>query len=97
MKISGYNPITSIVPKTPAMPSPKDQASFGEILEKRIAQIDEYQKTADKAVTDFTTGKGKNLHEAVLALEMADTSLRLAVTVRNKALEAYNEIMKMPV
>lgn len=74
-----------------------DKTSFGEMLNEKIKNVDELQKSADVAVTDFATGKSKNLHEAVLALEMADTSLKMIVTVRNKALEAYQDIMKMPI
>ena len=76
--------------------STKD-VSFGDMLEKKIDQVDELQKSADVAMTNVATGKSKNIHEAVLAMEMADTSLRMLVTVRNKALEAYQEIMKMPI
>src|SRR4051812_46854641 len=77
--------------------SESSPGSFGNMLAEKISQVDQMQKTADTAVTDFSTGKSRNLHEAVLALEMADTSLRMMVTVRNKALEAYQEIMKMPI
>lgn len=73
------------------------EQNFGDMLNEKIQQVDEAQKTADIAVQDFSTGKSKNLHEAVLAMEMADTSLRMAVTVRNKVIEAYQEIMRMPV
>jgi flagellar hook-basal body complex protein FliE len=74
-----------------------DSESFGEMLANKIQQVDQFQKSADTASTDFATGKSRNLHEAVLAMEMADTSLRMLVTVRNKAIEAYQEIMKMPI
>jgi len=70
---------------------------FADMLAQKIEKVDQMQKTADTAVTDMVSGKGRNLHEAVLAMEMADTSLRLMVTVRNKAIEAYQEIMRMPV
>lgn len=71
--------------------------SFGDMLMKKIENVDQIQQAADTAVTDFSTGKSRNLHEAVLALEMADTSLRLMVTVRNKVIEAYQEVMRMQV
>ena len=74
-----------------------EDVSFGDMLKNKIDQVDQLQKAADTATTEFATGKSRNLHEAVLALEMADTSLRMMVTVRNKALEAYQEIMKMPI
>lgn len=74
-----------------------EKSGFGEMLSQKIQEVDSLQKSADVAATDFATGKSRNLHETILAMEMADTSLRLMVTVRNKALEAYNEIMRMPV
>jgi flagellar hook-basal body complex protein FliE len=42
-----------------------------------------------------TTGKSKNLHEMMVALNKADLSLRMLTSVRNKAVEAYQEIMRM--
>jgi flagellar hook-basal body complex protein FliE len=74
-----------------------DKGGFGEMLSQKIGEVDQLQKSADTAATEFATGKSRNLHETILAMEMADTSLRLMVTVRNKALEAYQEIMRMPV
>ncbi len=105
MKITNHLPFTSSVRLSPeiekALPKSKVSESsginFGEMLTDKINQVDELQKTAEQASTDFATGKSRNLHEAVLSMEMADTSLRLLVTVRNKALEAYQEIMRMPI
>jgi flagellar hook-basal body complex protein FliE len=51
--------------------------------------------TADQKVADVTTGKSKNLHEMMVALNKADLSLRMLTSVRNKAVEAYQEIMRM--
>ena len=101
MKISGiYTPSSiKLSPDLQKVAEGKEAkgAGFGEMLAEKINEVDHLQKASDTAVQDFATGKSQNLHEAVLALEMADTSLRMLVTVRNKALEAYNEIMKMPV
>ena len=80
-----------------AQPQKTEEAGFGEFLKQEIDRVDDLQKTADAAATDFATGKSKNIHETVLAMEMADTSLRMAVTVRNKVIDAYKEIMRMPV
>ncbi len=74
-----------------------DGGSFGDMLQNKLEQVNVAQQTADVAITNFATGKSRNLHEAILALEMADTSLRTLVTVRNKAIEAYQEIMRMPI
>lgn len=102
MKIMGpaMNPFVKLSPELEKVIQPKssDQVDgFGDLLTEKIKEVDASQKAADQAIQDFSTGKSKNLHEAVLAMEMADTSLRLAVTVRNRVLEAYQEIMRMPV
>ena len=108
MKIGGYGIYGSMAQKgvrlspdlekavgaTSATPASQD---FGDLLTKKIEQVDELQKTADQAAVDFASGKSRNLHETVLAMEMAETSLRMMVTVRNKAVEAYQEVMRMPI
>jgi len=103
MKIGGLGPVSGVqlspeLERALKASSPKaDSSSFSDLVNKKIQEVDEAQKIASEAVQDFSTGKSKNLHEAILAMEMADTSLRMAVTVRNKVLEAYQEVMRMPV
>lgn len=101
MKISGgvrLSPeLERIFQKSQPQIDKTQSSSFGDLLSEKISEVDELQKTADTAATNFATGKSRNLHETILAMEMADTSLRMAVTVRNKVIEAYQEIMRMPV
>jgi len=79
---------------TPAGTAPA--ASFAETLGQAIQSVDKMQLAADDQATKVANGGG-NLHEMSLALEKADISMRLAVKVRNKLLDAYNDIMKMGV
>ena len=62
-----------------------------------IAEVNEVQLAADRAAEQIAAGETKNLHGAMIKLEEADISLRLMVQVRNKAVEAYQEIMRMQV
>ena len=71
-------------------------ASFAETLGQAIESVDKVQLEADAEANKVANGGG-NLHEMSLALEKADITMRLAVKVRNKLLDAYNEIMKMGV
>ena len=71
-------------------------ASFAETLGQAIGSVDKIQLEADGQAAKVANGGG-NLHEMSLALEKADVAMRLAVKVRNKLLDAYNEIMKMGV
>jgi flagellar hook-basal body complex protein FliE len=70
--------------------------SFADTLGQAIQSVDKLQLQADDQATQVANGGG-NLHEMSLALEKADVAMRLAVKVRNKLLDAYNEIMKMGV
>ncbi len=70
---------------------------FGAVLKNTIEQVNNAQVAADKASQQVVAGETKNLHEAMIKLEEADISMRLMVQVRNKALDAYHEIMRMSV
>ena len=79
---------TEVQPKGP---------SFMEHLENSVTSVNQNQKFADKASTDLATGKSQNIHETMLAVTQAELTFNMMVQVRNKALEAYQEIMRMPV
>jgi flagellar hook-basal body complex protein FliE len=70
--------------------------TFADMLGQAIGSVDKMQLEADDQATKVANGGG-NLHEMSLALEKADISMRVAVKVRNKLLDAYNDIMKMGV
>ena len=70
--------------------------SFADTLGQALGTVDRLQLDADGEAAKVAQGGG-NLHEMSLALEKADVAMRLAVKVRNKLLDAYNEIMKMGV
>lgn len=70
---------------------------FAEALKGSLAEVNQAQLSADHAAQQIAAGETKNLHEAMIKLEEADISLRLMVQVRNKAVEAYQEVMRMQV
>jgi flagellar hook-basal body complex protein FliE len=70
---------------------------FGQALKTSIAEVNQAQVSADRAAEQIAAGETKNLHGAMIKLEEADISMRLMVQVRNKAIEAYQEIMRMQV
>ena len=71
--------------------------SFLDHLQSNIKDINKSQITSDKMSMELSTGQSTNIHETMLAASQAELSFNLMVQVRNKALEAYNEIMRMPV
>ena len=71
--------------------------SFSGILQNAVDSVNKTQTEADTAIKELVSGRNKNIHEALLAVEKADSSLKLMMQVRNKILDAYKEVMRMQV
>ena len=71
--------------------------SFMDHLKDNIQDVNHTQVKADRMSMELSTGRTNNIHETMLATSQAELSFNLMVQIRNKALEAYNEIMRMPV
>jgi flagellar hook-basal body complex protein FliE len=83
--------------KNLAGPNPAEGKTFSEILSKSFETVNDQQHEADQAIRELVSGRTKNIHETMLTIERADASLKLAMQVRNKILDAYREIMRMQV
>lgn len=73
------------------------QGSFADTLKTAIDNVNQLQKVSDKAAQDLATGRTDNVAEVMISAEKADIALRVMVQVRNKIIDAYQEIMKMQV
>lgn len=71
--------------------------SFKEMLGNSINEVNQLLQSADKASTDIATGRSENLHDAMIAFEKAESAMKFLVQARNKAIDAYQEIMHMQV
>jgi len=80
--------------RTLESPSGASVDAFKSELGKAIGEIDKVQTAADTQADAVAHGAG-NIHEMALALEKADVAMRLAMRVRNKLVDTYNEIMRM--
>ena len=79
----------------PAQESQK--GDFGTHLKNALGEVNDLQQKADQAIQQLV-GEGKgDLQDTMIALEKADVSFRLMMQIRNKVLEAYQEIMRMQV
>jgi flagellar hook-basal body complex protein FliE len=78
-----------------AAASPKGR-SFADELGKALGAVEGAQLEADDEARKVALGSG-NLHETAIALEKADISMRVLTKVRNKLVEAYQEVMRMSV
>ena len=70
------------------------ELNFGDVLDSSLKELNEIQINADKAIADLATGEVKDLHQAAIAIGKADTSMKLMLEIRNKALSAYKEISR---
>lgn len=74
-----------------------DGKSFQNMLNDAITEVNNEQVQGYDSMQGIATGKVTNLQEAVQRIEEADLSMKLALEVKNKALNAYKEIMRMQV
>lgn len=68
--------------------------SFSDLLKKSLDTTNELQKSGEKASVDIATGQVKDLHQAAIAIGKAETSMKLMLEVRNKAVSAYKELLR---
>lgn len=92
-------PVTSIALPAPAARPDNANAEngFREILESAAGQVERRQAEAARAVEQFLSGEGPELHSTLLAVQKAELTLELFLEARNKVLQAYQEIMRMQV
>lgn len=72
-----------------------NQTSFSELLKNSISSLNESQVASDNMTNALVAGKDVNLDEVMIAAQKASISLTAATEFRNKAVEAYQEIMRM--
>lgn len=71
--------------------------SFGQILGKKLDEVNSLQKNVDKLTENFLAGEPVEIHEMLIAAEKADIALRETVVVRDKMIEAYKQITNMQI
>jgi flagellar hook-basal body complex protein FliE len=96
MQIDRISGSGGIAPTTPSVTAGAPEAGFGDALKGLIGTVDGTSSDANAAIGRMLDGTG-DVHEAVIALQKADTMLQLTVQVRNKLVQAYQDIMRMPV
>jgi flagellar hook-basal body complex protein FliE len=73
------------------------QSGFSNALVEGIKDVDAQVKRADSLVEDVVAGRVRDFHEVAAALKQSELSLKFALEVRNKFIDAYREIMRMSV
>ncbi len=70
---------------------------FGQTMQNAVDQVNTLQNNADQLAQKLATGDVEDVHQVMLALNQASNAFGVTVQVRNKALDAYQEIMRMQV
>ncbi|MGI5236666.1 flagellar hook-basal body complex protein FliE [Dactylosporangium sp. CA-139066] len=70
-------------------------ADFGAMVAQGLQKLQDAQNTADNLAVEAATGRLTDVHDYVIAATQANLATSLTVAVRNRALDAFNEIMRM--
>jgi flagellar hook-basal body complex protein FliE len=98
--LSGINSLTGVAGTTSTQlgtpgTSGASGASFGSVLGGAVDNLSSLQNTADTLAVKAVTGDLTDIHQATLAATRAQVTMELVSAVRNKGVDAFNEIMRM--
>jgi flagellar hook-basal body complex protein FliE len=93
--IPGLNPLP--LNQADINPIARAGSDFSQMIKSTIDKTATAESLGNKAIEGLQSGQAKNLHEVMISMEKADISLKMLVQFRNKALEAYEKIMRMQI
>ncbi|MBB6216470.1 flagellar hook-basal body complex protein FliE [Anaerosolibacter carboniphilus] len=74
----------------------KPQIDFGGFLKDEIGKVNELELQSQQADEMLAIGETENIHEVMIAAQKAEIALQFTMEVKNKIMEAYKEIMRLP-
>ena len=98
MQVSSVSPsqiVDSVNRSANVQGAPK--ASFARTLTEAVSQVNSLQLKSSQSGQELATGTADSIHKVVLEAEEASLSMQMLVSLRNKALDAYQEVMRMQV
>lgn len=75
----------------------KDKESFGDFLNNALTHVNQLQIDSDEYKKMLAIGEIDNLHDVSIAAEKANVSMQITLSLRNKIVEAYKEILRMQI
>ena len=97
MSISAIPPIGSMPAAGPRAVEPSPASGFGSLLREGLENVSALERSADAAATGFAVGDGTKVHEVMIAGSKSQIAVELLSQLRNKAVEAYTEVMRLQV
>ena len=77
--------------------SKTSNTEFLDLLEKGVKEVNTASRDAEKLGMDLASGKSSNIHETMLSVTRAELGFNMMVQMRNKIIEAYQDVMRMQV
>ena len=84
-------------PQAPVGPTQTGGANFSSTLSNAVNTVNEMQVESDSALQLLASGEQVDLHGTMVALEKADVALRTMVSVRDRVVQAYEQVMNMAI
>ena len=75
----------------------ESRESFEKTLSKFITDVNSLQNQAAESTVDLVNGEVEDVHDVMIAVKKASIAMELMLEIRNKIVEAYQEVMRMPV
>ena len=85
------------LPVSAAKNGGRDAGSFGSAFQDAIARVEHQRVEARASLDRFLSGEGEELHQVAIATQKAELSFEMFQQVRNKVVQAYQEVMRMQV
>lgn len=98
MRIDVQSPIKPLnIPVQRVSGDGQQTAGFGQYLTEALNKVNALQKAADNSAMALATGEIQNLHQVTIDSLKAEIALQFTLQIRNKVIEAYQEIMRMQI
>lgn len=100
MRIEGIKtqfPTVSIEETSQKQSAAAPSGGFGSTIKSALSEVNKLQTDADQLATKLAAGDPVEIHQAMISMQKASTALQFTIQVRNKVIDAYQEIMRMQV
>ena len=97
MQINSINNIANSLNSIGSTKNADKVSNFSDFLNNALEKVNTLQQESTEATNKFITGESDNIHDVMIAGSKADLALQMTLQVRNKVMDAYNEIMNMQI
>ncbi|MGO8705149.1 MAG: flagellar hook-basal body complex protein FliE [Candidatus Brocadiia bacterium] len=95
--IQPLQPAQAVTQLQPLKPAASGAGDFGQLVGNLVQDVNQSQNQAADAVAQLAAGKTDNVHQVMIALGKAEISFNYMLEVRNRLLDAYKQVMQMPI